>query len=88
MGRESFPGRLKRQWNFLLYTRISRKSQVNSLSRKSQVNSLTANARFIRNIGTRFSVFSWMHFCSILITTCSITICAKLLFSINTFHCN
>ena len=30
---------------YLLYTRISRKSQVNSL---------TANARFIRNIGTRF----------------------------------
>ena len=63
----------------MLYTQISRKSQVNSL---------TANARFIRNIDTRFSVFSWMDFSSIHITTCSITICAKLLFSINTFHCN
>ena len=62
-----------------LYTRISGKSQVNFL---------TANARFIRNIGTRFSVFSWMDFSSIHITTCSITTCAKFLFSMNTFHCN
>ena len=62
----------------MLYTRIYRKSRVNSL---------TANARFVRNIGTRFSVFSWMDFSSIHITTCSITICAKLLFSINMFHC-
>ena len=73
---------IKRQRNvLLLYTRVSRKSQV--------ANSLPANARLLINIGTRFSVFSWMDFfSSIHITTRSITICAKLLFSINTFHCN
>ena len=76
-----FPCQIKRQRNFLLYTRISRKSQVNSF---------TANARFIRKIEIRFSVFSWMYFSSIHvhITTCSIPICAKLFFSINTNHCN
>ena len=42
---------IKDKGMYLLYTRISRKSQVNSL---------TANARFFRNIGTRFKSLGWI----------------------------
>ena len=61
----------------MLYTRISRKSQVNSF---------IANARFIRNIGTLFILELLDAFSSILMTTCFMTIYAMLLFSVNIFH--
>ena len=79
MDTASFPSNKKDRGIYMLYTPISRKSQLNSL---------TANARFIRNIETRLLKVSWMDFSSIHMSTCSIKICTMLLFSVNTFHFN